>query len=477
MFVLAFMLSTSIVSQVPPCDCAAAFDSVVAEVQRNYSGYRDKVTAQTRAEHEKLIAETRKLTLNANTSVDCQRVLSHYIAFFRDGHLRVSVTPQDTSGSAARRKFANWRHVDLSEADVRKRLFVRSHPVEGIWRSTVAPDYRVAILRNGVAAGDSLTAVVLDGDSAHWLPGQVKALLATADSGGYDTRFYLQDHTERTLHATLQRNVLRFSNGVVWVKEWPQAAGAVSRDQISSSLNSDFRVRQLNDHTVLIQIPSFYNDVSFRIDSLFVANEQKLRSTRDLIIDVRGNGGGSDYNYSRLLPLIYTKPMHTVNAATYATQDNMLRLAAIAEEPGLNRAVRNDLLRRIDLMSQHMGEFIPEPDFTTTFDSVMANPRRVAIIMDHGCASTCEQFILTARQSDKVTLYGENTAGILDYANLLAAPLNACADLTLRYPSTRSKRLPHDPVDPVGIAPTVRIPPDELFPIDWVVQQMSRSQP
>jgi hypothetical protein len=43
--------------------------------------------------------------------------------------------------------------------------------------------------------------------------------------------------------------------------------------------------------------------------------------------------------------------------------------------------------------------------------------------------------------------------------------------LRLSYPTTRSKRLPHAPVDGVGVLPDVHLPADESDPLAWVFRQ------
>jgi hypothetical protein len=52
---------------------------------------------------------------------------------------------------------------------------------------------------------------------------------------------------------------------------------------------------------------------------------------------------------------------------------------------------------------------------------------------------SCEQFLLMAQQSRKVTIYGEPTAGILDFGNVRSATMPG-GTLRLFYPTTRSKR-------------------------------------
>lgn len=58
-------------------------------------------------------------------------------------------------------------------------------------------------------------------------------------------------------------------------------------------------------------------------------------------------------------------------------------------------------------------------------------------------------------------------AGVLDYAKVASAP-TVCPVLQMRWATSRSDRLPADPVDPDGIASHVRLGPADLFPLDAV---------
>lgn len=90
-------------------------------------------------------------------------------------------------------------------------------------------------------------------------------------------------------------------------------------------------------------------------------------------------------------------------------------------------------------------------------DTVYRYPRKVGIIINDGNASSAEQFLLTAQNSRKVTLFGNQpTAGVLDYSNTDMVTLPS-GNYKLIYPLTRSKRLPEHPIDNIGISQDVII--------------------
>ena len=96
----------------------------------------------------------------------------------------------------------------------------------------------------------------------------------------------------------------------------------------------------------------------------------------------------------------------------------------------------------------------------TRINSPAASPRRpsrVAVLIDHDCGSSCEEFALVARQSFQVKLIGRRTYGSLDYSNLRPFELPS-GQRRLWYATSRSKRIPGNPVDIAGVPPDIYLP-------------------
>lgn len=87
----------------------------------------------------------------------------------------------------------------------------------------------------------------------------------------------------------------------------------------------------------------------------------------------------------------------------------------------------------------------------------LQQPSRVAVLIDGRCGSSCEAFLLEARQSEKVRLIGRPTGGNLDYGNMFPHPLPS--GRTVWASTTRSRRLPENPIDDTGILPDVEMDP------------------
>lgn len=277
-------------------------------------------------------------------------------------------------------------------------------------------------------------------------------------------------HTAAACRSLLQRYLNYLDNGHVYLKPTaafvapPAAPGAPVRP--ARVLRPNLRV--LDARTVLLTIPSA--DLRYRraVDSLLTAHAATLARTPDLLIDVRGNGGGGDATFARVLPLLYTQPVVSHSAELWSTPANTAMFRELLTNPDLPAESRSYVATLVARMEAAPNTFVAmsaQRTDTTRLPQVQPFPRRVGILVDHGCASSTEEFLLAARQSRKVTLFGrQNTAGALDYANVRMVALPSGL-FEVGVPTTRSTRLPEHPFDPVGLKPDVPVPARET---DWV---------
>ena len=456
-------------------DCSRVFTFVTETVRANYAGWDDKVTPATRDSLDRLTDRLRARAAAAGDASACVEHLRAWTAFFQDGHLGIGFSPAGGSAAASddavRARFAAWPRVAVTEEDVRTALDRRAgrlDPAEGIWESIGSP-YRLAVVR--APDGDGFAAVVLRADGAWWTAGQVKARFAPAEAG-YAVRFYLRDHSERAMTARIDRNLMRFSDGFVWARLYPAAEDDVAPEAYTASLNGALSVRRMDDSTMLVQVPSMHHTQAPLLDSLLRAHHDEIVRTPNLVIDVRDNGGGSDLTYQPLLPLIYTDTVRSPGVSIRATGLNVENFEDILADSTFPESSKPAVRELVAGLRASAGGMYSRGGSAWAADSVLPLPRRVGVLMNGGCASSCEQFVLAARASRKVTLYGENTAGVLDFANV-ARVATPDPSIRLNYPTSRSNRLPADPVDPHGIAPQVRVPGDEIFPLDWVRRALS----
>ena len=227
-------------------------------------------------------------------------------------------------------------------------------------------------------------------------------------------------------------------------------------------------VQWLDDSTALLRVPSFGTSWKPVIDSVVASNRARILATPYLIIDVRRNGGGWTEAYANIIPLIYTGPIRMPGVEAWASPGNIQAARDMIASPQMPEAMKAQGRKVLERMEGRPGTYVSfADDSETRLDTVFPLPRRVAIIADKGCLSTCESFLLEATQSTKVTILGpENTGGFLDYGNLRRIDLPS-GERRLFMPMTRSRRLPETPLDAIGLAPDVRIPREEADPVEF----------
>jgi hypothetical protein len=225
-------------------------------------------------------------------------------------------------------------------------------------------------------------------------------------------------------------------------------------------------LRFADESTAVLRLPTLDVEYKPAIDTLVTANLARLRVAPYLIVDLRGNGGGCTCSYDAIGPLLYTDPIRWEGTDVLASPANTdwyrtWFTAHAFELSESDKATRRAVLSRMDT---HPNQFVElYPATVLRRDTVYGLPRKVAVLVDRGCASSCEDFVLEARQSRKVAVLGvENTSGTHDYGEVRSLWLPGWR--RLRVPTARSRG---ERIDFIGIAPAVRIPKDTPDAVEW----------
>ncbi len=241
----------------------------------------------------------------------------------------------------------------------------------------------------------------------------------------------------------------------------------------TESFNMYYTAKAMNDSTFFLRIPSFADSESNKIVE---KNLKEITSRPYLIVDLRGNGGGNDMNFQTLMALVYSQPYLTHGVELYATPDFLSLYRKLATENPKETWAKfcQDMA---DSVAQHLGGYVLRPGLQRIRlikrDSVYPYPRKVGILIHGRNASSAEQFILEAKNSEKVTLFGnEPTQGTIDLSNVYSftSPLGW---FQLSIPTTRSCRWPDITIDGKGIAPQIPVPyPDSMQERDLIGEEI-----
>ncbi|MFN9355853.1 MAG: S41 family peptidase [Alphaproteobacteria bacterium] len=226
------------------------------------------------------------------------------------------------------------------------------------------------------------------------------------------------------------------------------------------------RIAWLSDKTVLLTLPTFFASAAEGIVKMMADTGKRLERTPNWIIDVRDNNGGDDGTYAPITDAVIGNPIFIAGVEFLSTPANIEATAGLCDfyAPGDKNCIAA-LERLVTAMrAVPPGTYAPHPSLGDTVTRIdpdeprRKRPARVAVLTDRECGSSCEQFLLAMKQAWNVKLFGRRTTGALDYSNLRPHKLPSGKRLIL-YATSRSKRLPHLPVDAVGVLPDVFLPP------------------
>jgi len=159
---------------------------------------------------------------------------------------------------------------------------------------------------------------------------------------------------------------------------------------------------------------------------------------------------------------VYSGPIHEYGSDVWTSPANVAYYRQLVKSSFLSAVDRREITSFLARAEQHINQFVAlSPDTIIQRDTVFPMPRRVAVLMDSGCASSCEEFLLEVRQSSKVTLMGTHSRGMNDYGGWRRVSL-----------PTNRKRGPR--IYNVGIAPAAPIPSSERDTIAFARRYLSR---
>lgn len=229
-------------------------------------------------------------------------------------------------------------------------------------------------------------------------------------------------------------------------------------------------MKKLNSKTTLITLPSFDYPFVDIIKDLIASNRKQIGGSQNLIIDIRGNSGGTDNAYEMLFPYIITNPIRNMGVEYLATQTLVNGLEGYIKTVHNNKDKQGeiDTVRQwIGLYEKNMGKFVNLKDNTYSTQRIVKykrSPGNVIILTDKRVGSSAESFVMKAKQSKKVKILGTVTSGGLDYAAARMFDFG-CPEYLLQLPTYRSLRLPDYPIDNIGMQPDIYL--DRSIK-DWV---------
>lgn len=466
-FMMMVAMTFSAFSQT--CTCESNFEWTKKTFEENDAGFQyiiDKKGEAAYQIHNQLILEKIR---SAKTSAECTKIVYEWLTFFRSSHIgierlkeedsEISGNPEPTTQEGV---YETWE-VDIPQFE--KYLNEKKEvDYEGIWDAEV---YKIGIQK----VGENYIGFIIETDVDTWEPKQVKLKIEKVD-GKMKSTFYMRDHTP---NESGEPEMWGDNYLIIRPQFMERLTPTLPKDPfvenyIRFMFDEDyFFIEELNKNTLYLSIPFFEPEDKPVIDSLIAANKEKILKTENLIIDLRYNGGGSDESFQELLPILYTNPIKNVMPEFLSTPLNNQRFLEFSTDPDFSEEDQKWAKESYEKVQSRLGEFVNvfgEDITVDQFDTIYEFPKNIGIIINEECASTTEQFLLAAKQSKKVKLFGVTTAGALDISNMYAVE-SPYKEFKLWYCLSKSLRIPDFTIDDIGIQPDYYID-DSIPQYKWV---------
>lgn len=287
-----------------------------------------------------------------------------------------------------------------------------ARPIEGKWMVTSS-------FIAEVSPGDAITTV--DGVPIdRWLEPS-RAIVAQSDARGKDRLVLLQG---RAMWPQTVRLGLASGKTVTIDRAAPRGERRPAR----KPFEVETTVRP--DGVVVIRIPSF-DDIKFEATAIAAV---KAHAGAPLILfDVRGNGGGT--TPETLLRVIMDRPYAGTIVNTPMTIAEQDAHASFSSAAPIRQMIRYG------------------PDRTQPAADAIKGP--MAVLMDGGCGSACEDFVIRFQSGKRGPLMGEPTFGSTGQPYFVQWPE---WKMSFRI-STKREFLPDGrPFEGVGVAPDIAVP-------------------
>jgi hypothetical protein len=452
------------------CRCEDSFEWLKSTFETNDAGFGYIVERKGRAAydlHNTMTLEKVKATENPS---ECTKLLREWLGFFRKGHIGLQPLFKSTPASPASTAASSAQSTQPVEPEIwpgdmaafEKRVAAKQEAdFEGVWE---LPAIKLGV----IAEGEGYVGFVMESSNENLKRARV-ILKITRKGDGWQVISYMETKQSVFDIELVDKNHLLIA-GMQSAKRLSPVFPRDPQTDIQLALYARTPViEQFNPSTLYLRIPSFNTGQKADIDKVIADNFDKITSTENLIIDLRDNGGGGDGSWNELLPLIYTNPMRASGVSILSTPLNIDVFAKYLNSNGLSEEDRAEITAIVDKMKARPGEYVPmmENDMLVyTNDKVHEYPRNVGVIVNKNCASSTEQFLLTAKQSRKVKIFGVTTAGALDASNVTSID-SPDGRYRLRYATTISSRIPGMEIDDIGVQPDYHL--DKSIPNDqWV---------
>jgi C-terminal processing protease CtpA/Prc len=343
--------------------------------------------------------------------------------------------------------------------------------VEGIWVNAEAT-IKLAIKK---CQDNTFKAIVLESQDMN-IPKGLVYLTLTASKKGFFAKEYDTFITTDT-PAKQVGNLLQIWNQKMFGRIFPKEMTNDEKSELNTWRNNNHGLdfQKLSPKTSYLKIPTFRNNDD-KIQQLVLQNDSIIRSCENLIVDLTGNGGGNA-GWVSLIPYFMTNPIIQHDSYVRVTPENVQSKLKDLEPFVLNpipdeyqkyfpEHILSAYKKAYNDLPITKEKFYPIPGVTFPLDTILPNPKKIALLVDHFCGSSSEYFFYITKQSKKTTRYGTNTIGMMDYEGMSNPTPLPYTPYILTIPIAKSSWTDKAPIDEKGFQPDVLL--NKVEPQKWV---------
>lgn len=277
---------------------------LITKVEKEYPGF------ETKTKDIAAYNGFKNNLLNSSLTVEkdsCLNILKAYLSYFKDGHLVIYKTGNSNNDVTN----YSGKSINIDVANFAEYVEKSKDSLEGIWTTN---NYKVGLIRNK----GRYEAFIISSSNESWKKNEIKFTL----DGNGKAVYYMGNHSQiEEKYAILKNCILYFENAnAAFVREIPKPLIASNAISAELDLLEGFYIKELNSKTLLLKISSFDPVYTKRITKLIDDNKKLLNNHKNLIIDLRGNGGGTDFSFRPILPYIYSNPVRFLGGEYLVTQ-------------------------------------------------------------------------------------------------------------------------------------------------------------
>ncbi len=443
------------------CNCNEIIEKTISKIEDNYIGFANYSKSNDYKTYKTRVIQLGK---HIETLSECKILQYDYLKYFKDKHIMVFVDNSNGTEFSLPQYFKTG--IDsIYFFDKIYSNFSKKANIEGEWHTS---EFKYFIVQDSINK-KKFYAFVLESTHPKWKKGDLKAIFYRRKSN------YLVDFTSINYNQTIYESKFSDKNIVINKSSYWYRPGHLPPTNI---ISSNKILSYITDSTtfVILKIKSF-SITKHEIDSFLYPINSYISKCPHLIIDLRDNLGGSTQSFNSLRKFLYTNPIKIENAYFHSSKD----IIELFEESLID--IKDTLSERyksikylIYNLKKNIGNRVVDSGFTYIQDSIFTNPKKVSIIINNKSGSASELFLISALQSKKVTLFGENSYGAGDKLDAYRFAIN-CNNIKIAIPiSLRIGEIYKPKIDNIGIAPHVRISPNKENIYEYILKYHTKNE-